>query len=171
MRKIFASLIAFFALSFAECVFALELPNQIGEWHEVSTNILPLITTYNNESHGRVVYATYKRESPSAFLDVILTEGSGTGNLYVPEKVNDSEGMMKSDSGFEVVKVSGHDAIIESQSFMPLVLAVNVGDNITLNLESPSANREELMRVAEEILAWKNTSSDSFPAPSKFPTK
>lgn len=167
MRKIFAVIIAFFAVSFSACVSvcALELPNQIGEWHSVSTNILPLITAYNGESHGRVVYRTYKRESPSAIIDVILTEGSGTGSLYVPEKVNASKGIMPNDSGFEAVKVSGHDAIIESQSFMPLALAVNAGDNITLNIESPSANREELMRVAEEILSWKNTSSDSYPAP------
>ena len=165
MRKVFASLIAFCLVSFAECVSALELPNRVGEWQTVSTNILPLVTTYNGESHGRVVYRTYKRESPSGFLDVILTEGSGAGSLYVPEKVNGSKGMMPNDSGFEVVKVSGHDAIIESQSFMPLVLAVSVEDNITLNIESPSANREELMRIAEEILSWKDTKSDSSPAP------
>ena len=168
MRKIFAVMIALCLVSFAACdsVFALELPNRVGEWQIVSTNILPLVTTYNGESHGRVVYRTYKRESPSAFLDVILTEGAGAGSLYVPEKVNASKGMLPNDSGFEVVKVSGHDAIIESQSFMPLVLAVNAGDNITLNLESPSANTEELVRIAEEILSsWKNISSDSFPAP------
>lgn len=167
MRKVFASLIAFCLVSFAACdsVSALELPNRVGEWQTVSTNILPLVTTYNGESHGRVVYRTYKRESPSAFLDVILTEGAGAGSLYVPEKVNGSKGMMPNDSGFEVVKVSGHDAIIESQSFMPLVLAVSVEDNITLNIESPSANKEELVRIAEEILSWKDTKSDSFPAP------
>ena len=165
MRKVFASLIAFCLVSFAACasVSALELPNRVGQ--TVSTNILPLVTTYNGESHGRVVYRTYKRESPSAFLDVILTEGAGAGSLYVPEKVNESKGMMPNDSGFEVVKVSGHDAIIESQSFMPLVIAVSVEDNITLNIESPSANREELMRIAEEILSWKDTKSDSSPAP------
>lgn len=169
MRRIFfASLIAFCIVSFAACdsVFALELPNRVGEWYSVSKNILPLITEYNHESHGRVVYVTYKRESPSGFLDVILTEGAGTGSLYVPEKVNASKGMMPSDSGFEVVKVSGHDAIIESQSYMPLALAVNTGDNITLNIESTSANKEELVRIAEEILSsWKDTKSDSSPAP------
>ena len=153
-------------VNFAECVYALELPNRVGEWQIVSTNILHLVTTYNGESHGRITYATYKRESPSGFLDVILTEGTGAGSLYVPEKVNASEGMLPSDSGFEILKVSGYDAIIESQSFMPLVLAVNAGDNITLNLESPSANTEELVRIAEEILSsWKNTKSDSSPAP------
>ena len=158
MRKIFAVC----TLIFACCgkVFAGGLPDEIGEWHKVSENVTPLITEYNGESHGRITYRTYKRESPSAFLEVILTEGKGTGNLYVPESVNTSKGMMPSDSGFEIVKVAGHDAIIESQSYMPLVLAVNAGDNITLNLESLSESKEELMRIAEEILSWRDTKSD-----------
>ena len=163
MRKIFAVCVIVFAL--CGMSYADELPDSVGEWHSVSTNITQLITSYNGESHGRVIYRTYKRESPSGFLDVILTEGSGTGTLYIPQKVNDSQGMMPNDSGFELVKVSGHDAIIESQSYMPLVLAVNAGDNITLNLESTSAGKEELIRIAEEILSWRSTKSDSFPAP------
>ena len=153
MRKILA------ALMIAVCspVFAAELPDTVGEWHSVSTNITPLITEYNHESQGTVTYVTYRRESPSAIVDVILTEGTGTGSLYVPEKVNAEEGMMPADSGYERLTVSGHGAIIESHAYMPLVLAVNAGDNITLNLESPSANREELIMIAEEILSsWRN---------------
>lgn len=157
MRKIFAGLLTLWAVSFAFCgqVYAGVLPDEIGEWHKVSENILPLITEYNHESHGRVIYRTYKRESPLGVLDVILTEGTGTGNLYVPENVNAVKGMLPGDSGFETVKVSGHDAIIESQPYMPLVLAVNAGDNITLNLESLSANKDELIRIADEILLWR----------------
>lgn len=158
MRKIFAVMIALWA--FCGQAYAIELPDSFGEWRKLSGNILPLITEYNGESHGRVVYVTYRRESPSGTLDVILTEGTGAGNLYVPEKVNTAKGMMPSDSGYEVVKVSGHDAIIESQSYMPVVLSVKVGENITLNLESPSAGKEELMRIAEEILSWRVTESD-----------
>ncbi len=154
MRKIFASLIAFCLVSFAECVSALELPNRVGEWQTVSTNILPLVTTYNGESHGRVVYRTYKRESPSAFLDVILTEGSGAGSLYVPEKVNASKGMMPNDSGFEVLKVSGHDAIIESQSFMPLVLAVNLSRDVTLTVESFALDEKEIISFTEDMIEY-----------------
>ena len=154
MRKFLAALMIFACGE----AFALELPENVGAWHSVSTNILPLITDYNGESHGTVTYRTYRRELPSGFLDVILTEGTGTGSLYIPEKVNTEGGMMPSDSGYETLRVSGHDAIIESQSYMPLVLAVNAGDNITLNLESSSANREELIMIAEEILSsWRNT--------------
>lgn len=161
MRRVFVIMM----LLTAGPVFALELPDNVGEWKTVTTNIIPLITEYNNEAHGRVTYRTYVRENPSSTLDVILTEGTGTGNLYVPEKVNDTPGMMPSDSGYERLTVSGHDAIIEAQSFMPLALAVNAGDNITLTLESPSLSRDDIVRIAEEILSsWKNTKSDSFPA-------
>ncbi len=154
MKKVFALLI------FMVCgpVFAAELPGTLGDWHSVSKYIQPLITEYNGESHGNVTYMTYRRESPSATLDVILTEGTGTGNLYVPEKVNTEKGMMPSDSGFEVLKVSGHDAIFESRAFMPLALTVRAGDNIILTLESPSAGRDELLRTAEVILSsWRIT--------------
>ncbi|MBR0186937.1 MAG: hypothetical protein IJQ24_12995 [Synergistaceae bacterium] len=154
MRKVFALLI------FMVCspVFAAELPETIGEWHSVNKFLQPLITEYNGESQGTVTYMTYTRESPSATLDVILTEGAGTGNLYVPEKVNTDKGMMPSDSGFEVLKVSGHDAIFESRAFMPLALTVQAGDNIILTLESPSAGRDDLLRTAEVILSsWRVT--------------
>ncbi|MBQ6972737.1 MAG: hypothetical protein IJP86_10345 [Synergistaceae bacterium] len=47
---------------------------------------------------------------------------------------------------------------------MPLVLAVNAGDNITLTLESPSLTWDELAQIAEVILSWNATESDSYPA-------
>ena len=153
MMKVFALLILM-----CSPVFAAELPETLGEWHSVSKHIQPLTTTYNGESHGTVTYMTYTRESPSVTLDVILTEGTGTGSLYVPEKVNTDRGMMPSDSGFEVLKVGGHEAILESHAFMPLALTVKAGDNVTLTLESPSAGRDELVRTAEVILSsWNVT--------------
>ena len=154
MRKVFALLM----LMICSPVFAAELPEALGEWHSVSKYIQPLITEYNGESHGTVTYMIYKRESTSATLDVILTEGAGTGNLYVPEKVNTDKGMMPSDSGFEVLMVGGHDAILETHAFMPLAFTVQAGDNITLTLESPSSGRDELLRTAEVILSsWRVT--------------
>ena len=152
MRKIFAVC----ALIFACCgkVFAGGLPDEIGEWHKVSENVTPLITEYNGESHGRITYRTYKRESPSAFLEVILTEGKGTGSLYVPESVNTSKGMMPSDSGFEIVKVSGHDAIIESQSYMPLVLAVNLSKDIVLTVETFALDEKGIIDFTENMIKY-----------------
>ena len=152
MRKIFAVC----TLIFACCgkVFAGGLPDEIGEWHKVSENVTPLITEYNGESHGRITYRTYKRESPSAFLEVILTEGKGTGSLYVPESVNTSKGMMPSDSGFEIVKVSGHDAIIESQSYMPLVLAVNLSKDIVLTVETFALDEKGIIDFTENMIKY-----------------
>ena len=143
--------------------FSAELPDSFGQWRSVNKNILPLVTEYNQESHGRVVYVTYKKISSSAVLDVILSEGTGSGNLYVPESPNTEKGIMPSDSGFEILTVSGHQAILESHSFMPLALSVKAGDNVTLTLESSQAERNELVKAAEEILSsWKVTSSDSY---------
>ena len=152
MRKIFAVC----TLIFACCgkVFAGGLPDEIGEWHKVSENVTPLITEYNGESHGRITYRTYKRESPSAFLEVILTEGKGTGSLYVPESVNTSKGMMPSDSGFEVVKVSGHDAIIESQSYMPLVLAATLSRDIILTVETFALDEKGIIDFTENMIKY-----------------
>ena len=141
--------------------FSAELPDSFGQWRSVNKNILPLVTEYNQESHGRVVYVTYKKISLSAVLDVILTEGTGAGNLYVPEKIRSEKGMMPSDSGFELLEISGRRAILERQSFMPLALSVKAGDNITLTLESSQVGRDELVKAAEEILSsWKATESD-----------
>lgn len=158
MRKFFVLLLMMLMCS---PVSAFEVPDVIGEWRMADEKTVPLITDYNNELHGRVIYRTYKRESPVGVLEVIITEGSGTGSLYVPEKVNGTKGMMPSDSGFEVLKVAGHDAVLEQQSFMPLVLAVDIDNNITMNLESPSMNKDELVRTAEVILSsWRVTESD-----------
>lgn len=154
MRKVFALLM----LMIVSPVFAAELPETLGEWRSVSKYIQPLITEYNGESQGTVTYMTYNRESPSSTLDIILTEGAGTGNLYVPEKVNNDKGMMPSDSGFEVLKVSGHDAIFESHAFMPLALTVNADDNVILTLESASLEENELIEIVEVILSsWRVT--------------
>ena len=143
--------------------FSAELPDSFGSWQSVKKNILPLITEYNKESQGRVVYVTYKKISSSAVLDVILSEGTGSGNLYVPESPNTEKGIMPSDSGFEILTVSGHQAILESHSFMPLALSVKAGDNVTLTLESSLMGKDELLKAAEVILSsWKVTSSDSY---------
>lgn len=148
MRKVFLMMM----LLTAGPVFALELPDNVGEWKTVTTNIIPLITEYNQESHGRVTYRTYVRENPSSTLDVILTEGTGTGNLYVPEKVNDTPGMMPSDSGYERLTVSGHDAIIEAVPNMPLVLAVSVSGDVVLTVEGRAIDAEGIARFAEKMI-------------------
>lgn len=135
------------------------------DWTLTKEFITPLIPDANSEDLGRVIYKTYKRKSPRGTLEIILTEGKGTGNLYVPENVDENKKLMPA-SEYKILEVDGHKAILENQSFLSLVLAVQVDDNIVLNIESSSLNQEELISIAKEFLSsWKNTKSDSFPAP------
>ena len=150
-RKIFFALFITLLL-FSSRIHALELPDTIHEWHSVSEYVVPLIATKDNKDFGRCVYRDYVREAPKGFMQVILTEGSGTGTLYVPERVNDSKGVMSSSSGYEIVNIAGHDSIIEHHDNMPAVLAVNVSKDIILTIETGSLNDESIIELAEELL-------------------
>ncbi len=146
---------------FAICsaVFVLLLSSACcAEWLCVSE------CTVNLFEGGRAVYRTY--EQGKSAVDVIITEGAGTGSLYVPDEVRTAKGVMSSDAGYRVLDVAGHKAVLETRSFMPLALAVNAGDNIALTLESSSLSESEIVKFAEVILSsWKDTESDLSPAP------
>ena len=150
-RKIFFAFVIVLLL-FPSHIHALELPDKIHEWHSVSEHIMNLIATAGNKDFGKCTYKNYERESPKAYLQVILTEGSGTGSLYVPERVNDSKGVMFSPSGYEIVSVSAHNAIMEHHEYMPSALAVSVSKDIILTVESSSLDDNEMIELAEEIV-------------------
>ena len=150
-RKIFSALFISLLL-FTSRINALELPDKIQEWHSVSEYVVPLIAAKDNKDFGRCVYRDYVREAPKGYMQVILTEGSGTGTLYVPERVNDSKGVMSSSSGYEILSVAGHDSIIEHHDNMPAVLAVNVSKDIILTIETTALSEEEIKLIAENIL-------------------
>ena len=152
-------------MMFASCACALELPDSVKEWQCVSEHIVTLTPEANGENLGRMVYRDYLRESPKGTVQVILTEGRGTGSLYVPERVRDAKGLTPSDSEYRLLTVSGRKSIMEHQAYMPLVLAVNVGDNVILTIESNSLTEDEIVSFAEETLSsWSITESDSYPA-------
>ena len=156
MRKVFGVLVMLWVM--VSPAVALELPEVVGEWRRVGEHVVPLVPTANSEDLGRMVYADYLRESPRGSLQAILTEGTGTGSLYVPESVRDSKGMMPADSVYRVLTVAGHAAILEGQSYMPVALAVNAGDNVVLTLETASLSEAEIVNLAEEILSlWRVT--------------
>ena len=162
MRKVFLAAIM---VMFAQTAFALELPDTVGEWRCVNEHVLPLVADANGEELGRMVYRNYEREAPKGSLQVILSEGTGTGGLYVPDTVNDSHGAMSAESGYRLLTLAGYPAILEVHSYMPLALAVKAGDNVVLTIESPSLDESGIAGFAEEILSsWNNTESDSFPA-------
>ena len=150
MRRIFAAFVGVMALCGA--CYAGVLPDVVGEWRCVNEYVQSLTTEYNHESHGQITYRTYTRESPAGTLEVILTEGSGAGSLYVPENVRAVKGVMSSESGFEVVDIAGRKAIIERHSFMPLALAVNMGGDMTLTVETTALNGEGVIDFAKNML-------------------
>ena len=146
MKKIFAVI---FLLTFASSCSAIEI--KIPDWKLVNEFITPLIPDATSEDLGRVIYRTYEREAPREILEIILTEGKGTGSLYVPEEVDDSKKLMPA-SEYKILELAGHKAILEIHENLPPALAVRVDENIILNLESPSLTPQELISIAEKIL-------------------
>ena len=158
MKKIFFIFIFIFTIFNSQAQAALQ------DWILTNEFIQPLIPGDNSEDLGRVIYRTYEKKSPLKKFEIILTEGKGTGNLYIPEKINDAKKLMPA-SEYKILNINGRKAILENQSYLPLALAIQVDNNVILNIESSSLNQEELISIAKEfLLSWKNIKSDSFQA-------
>ena len=164
MKKIFLGLI------FSFVIFNSQAQAAFQDWKLINEYVQPLIPDATSEDLGRVVYRTYERESPRGTLEIILTEGKGTGSLYVPELVNDSKQLLPA-AEYKILELEdgspagSHKAILENQSYLPLALAIQVDDNVILNIESSSLNQEELILIAREILSsWNFIESDLSPA-------
>ena len=138
--------------------YALELPDAVNEWHCVNEHVVPLILDANGENLGRMVYRDYVRDFPKGSLQIIMTEGRGTGSLYVPEGVRDSRGAMSAESGYEILNVAGRKSVLEKREYLPLALAVDVGDNVIFTIESGSLTESGIVSFAEEVLSsWRST--------------
>ena len=136
--------------------FSFELPDSVGEWQSVNEHVTPLVPAATSADLGRVVYRDYVRETPRGLVQVILTEGTGTGSLYVPEKLNASKGVLPTNSGYKLLNVNGHKAILEQYPLMPLSLAINAGKDTVITIESSALNEEGLIEFAAELLQGYN---------------
>lgn len=138
--------------------FAYELPDAVKEWRCVNEHVVPLVLDVNSENLGRIVYRDYECEMPKGTLQIILTEGRGTGSLYVPEGVRDSKGAVPAESGYKLLDVAGRKSVLEKRAYMPLALAVSAGDNVVLTIETGSLTEDEIVSFAEEVLSsWRST--------------
>ncbi len=143
---------------FSGGAYALELPDTVNEWRCVNEHVVPLILDVNSENLGRMVYRDYVRDFPKGTLQIIMTEGRGTGSLYVPEGVRDSKGAMPAESGYEILNVAGRKSVLERREYMPLALAVDVAENVILTIETGSLTEDEIVSFAEEVLSsWRST--------------
>ncbi len=132
--------------------YAFELPDSVKEWRCVNEYVVPLILDVNSEDLGRIVYRDYEREMLKGTVQVILTEGRGTGSLYVPEEVRDVAGAMPAESGYRIIDIDGRKSIIERHEFIPISIAVDAGENIVITIESSTLNEEEITEFARNIL-------------------
>ena len=136
--------------------FALELPDKIQNWYSVSESVTPLIASANSQDLGRIVYKSYARTKPKGELQIIMTEGKGTGSLYVPSDIKNSKGVMPLDSDYKILNISGKKAILETQPNLPVALAVNYSENVVLTIESYSFSHQDedkLVKFAEELMS------------------
>ena len=149
MRKL---MLIVMMMMLASSACALELPDSLGEWHYVNEHVVSLIPDATSEDLGRMVYRDYERESPRGRVQVIMTEGTGTGSLYVPERVRTSGGVMASDSEYRIIDIDGRKAILERHDDIPISLAVNAGDDTVLTIESSVLDEEGITEFARSIL-------------------
>jgi hypothetical protein len=81
-------------------------------------------------------------------------EGSGPGTLFVPEgKVAGGDGPLGFSSTYETLNAAGYRAILERGDVTGQALAVALGENRTLTVETKSLSREELLGFAENLIA------------------
>ena len=143
-----------FSLIFASSCEAFNI--DLRDWTLMSEFITPLVLDATSEDLGRIVYQKYQRISPHGTLEIILTEGAGSGWLYVPEYINNSKKLMGA-SEYKILEIDGHEAVFERQPHLPLSLSVYVDEKHVLNIESSALNQEELISIAREILSsWKD---------------
>ena len=129
--------------------FAFFLPAELGNWRLLSDHVTDLTAS---EELGKWTSASYVRFEPTARIEVQLTEGSGPGELFVPEDIISSDddpiGFL---STFETLSVAGKRAILERDSVTGQALAVAMGTR-TVTFEASGISREVLLGFAENMI-------------------
>lgn len=130
------------------------LPETVGGWHCVSEHVTPLVLAVDSSDIGTITYRDYVRDGRT--IHAILTQGTGTGSLYVPESVNDVRGVMPSGSVYELIDINGYKSILERYDYLPLSLAVHAGKDTVLTVEG--TDRDSMTEFVKEVSAsWSST--------------
>ena len=129
------------------------LPDAVGPWHGASVDVTSFKTA--SEDLGAWHNRVYTRSAPPARVTAILMEGPGPGTLRVPQStVSDDDLPVGFGARYQTLEVAGRRAVLERHPLLGLVLAVDLGGNRTLTLESSGASQEELAELAEGIFAF-----------------
>lgn len=128
------------------------LPDSVGPWLGASEDAVPFKTVSEDLGiwHNRV----YTRSAPSARATAILMEGAGPGTLRVPAgDVSADDFPIGFGAHYRTLEVAGHRAVLERQDLLGLALAIELGKNRTLTLESVTTPQEELLELAEGLVS------------------
>ncbi|NLL36188.1 MAG: hypothetical protein GX256_01550 [Fretibacterium sp.] len=129
---------------------ALLLPRTLDEWQMETEDLLILRTA--SDDMGSLRSRNYVRHEPRAHVEVILMEGPGPGTLWLPSrKVRETDAPIGFGSTYETLRICEHEAILEYGETLGYALAIKLGDDRTLTLESRGISREELMNFAKRM--------------------
>ena len=135
------------------------LPDALNEWRRTSVQTTEFTTTKDGENFGQWENCVYTRSAPIASVETNLMDGSGPGTLFVPEGASPGNEISTNDapigfsSTYETMYIAGKRAILESGEITGLALAVALGKDRTLTLETKSLLREELFIFAQKMIA------------------
>lgn len=141
------TLAALIAASAASHACAATLP-EIDGWTCGETRETKLDTVSGN--HGTWLEREYRTERGEKFLAVWM-EGAGP-KLWKQATPAEGGEAPESESA-EKISVAGRDAVIESRPVLGLSLVVKLDGDGVLTLESQYADKEELARAAEILIA------------------
>lgn len=101
--------------------------------------------------HGQWLEREYRTATGAKFLAVWM-EGAGP-SLWKPVTEVGESGETSGGESAEKISVAGRDAMLESRPVLGLSLVVKLVKDGVLTLESQSADRDELARAAETLIA------------------
>jgi hypothetical protein len=130
---------------------AAPLPDVLDEWRAAPVAAIAFETA--SRDFGRWQSRAYIRSAPPAGIEVNLMEGTGPGTLRIP----DGGAVPRDDapSGFaftyRTLNISGKSAILERGEVTGQALAIALGKNRTLTVETKSVPEEELIDFATRL--------------------
>jgi hypothetical protein len=154
----------FFFLAFlANPAWGAFLPDVLDEaggtdrWIADPPRVMTLETA--SENLGRWQNRVYRRTAPIASVEVHLMEGEGFGPPYIPGSGGTAaeepgEALFPASETYEMLKIEGKCAILESSALTGWALSVALGGKRTLLLESASLPPKELFGFAERLIRF-----------------
>lgn len=126
------------------------LPDIEG-WQTIEENIVDFDTPSGN-------YGSWERKiiiekASGNKIEIHLFTGQGPGPMYIPRgKIRTDDRPVGFGATYETIKIGGFRAIIESYPYIGLALAISLGPERTLCMESRNIPREQIIAKAEMLL-------------------